>query len=150
MEEKIPILVDADSCPVKEEIYKVAGRHQYPVCIVANSYMRVPNHPLVSQVTVSADFDAADDYIASKVAPGALVITADILLAERCIKAGARVLAPNGTFFTADSIGTAVATRSLMEDLRAGGEQHGGPPPFSKKDRSLFLSSLHQLLLKSK
>ncbi|MCL4146870.1 UNVERIFIED_CONTAM: hypothetical protein GTU68_002504, partial [Idotea baltica] len=144
----ITILVDADSCPVKEEIYKVALRHKAPVVIVANSFLNVPQRSSVELVVVSSDFDAADDHIAERATAETIVITADILLADRCLKADSLVLAPNGTPFTKNSIGSAIATRALMEDLRAGGEQVGGPPPFSKTDRSRFLSSLHDMLLK--
>lgn len=141
------LLVDADSCPVKDEIYKVSLRHQVPVSIVCNSYMQVPENQLVKRVIVSADFDAADDYIAENAEEVSVVVTADILLAEGCLKAGATVIAPNGKLFTEDSIGTAIATRAILEDLRAGGEQHGGPPPFTKADRSRFLSRLHDVLV---
>jgi len=142
------ILVDADACPVKEEIYKVAFRRGAPVAVVANSYMRVPDHPLISRVVVGDGFDAANDRIAEEASPETVVVTADILLADRCIKAGAAVLAPNGRPFTADSIGGAIATRAIMADLRAGvgGEGIGGPPPFSKSDRSRFLSALDETL----
>lgn len=144
------ILVDADSCPVKEEIYKVSHRHQVPVSIVCNSFFHIPEHQLVERVLVSSNFDAADDYIAKKAGSMTVVVTADILLADRCVKAGATVIAPNGKLFTANSIGTAVATRAIMEDLRAGGEQLGGSPQFSKSDRSRFLSALHDALVRLK
>lgn len=150
MTEAIQILVDADSCPVKEEIYKVARRHQVPVQVVSNSFLRVPEGNLIRRVLVSSEFDAADDFIAERANSKAVVITADILLADRCVKAKATVLAPNGKAFTENSIGTAVATRALMEDLRAGGEQMGGPPPFSPADRSRFLAALHEVLTKLK
>lgn len=152
MTKEIQIYVDADACPVKDEIYRVAYRHEIPVIIVSNSHFRVPAHPLVSRMVVSDAFDAADDYIAERAAAGSVIITADILLADRCIKAGAEVLAPNGKPFTADSIGAAVATRAIMADLRAGmgSENIGGPPPFSKNDRSKFLSSLDQVLVRLK
>jgi len=142
------ILVDADACPVKEEIYKVAFRHQAPVTIVSNQRLRVPDHPLVRRVVVGDGFDAADDWIAQASHPASVVITADILLADRAIKAGAMVLAPTGKPFTASSIGGAIATRAIMADLRAGamGEALGGPAPFSKADRSRFLSALDEAL----
>ncbi len=143
----IRILVDADACPVKEEIYKVAFRHAVPVTIVSNSPIRVPAHELIHRVVVSGRFDAADDWIAQHAAAGAVCITADILLADRCIKAGASVIAPNGKPFTANSIGGAIATRAIMADLRAGGEAIGGPAPFSKADRSRFLSALDEALV---
>ncbi|MBC2777496.1 YaiI/YqxD family protein [Parasphingopyxis marina] len=144
------ILVDADACPVKEEIYKVAYRHEVPVVIVSNSHLRVPDHPLIAREVVSDAFDAADDWIAERADPKAVVVTADILLADRCIKAGASVLAPNGKPFTANSIGAAVATRAIMADLRAGGDAIGGPPPFTKADRSRFLSALDEALVRLK
>jgi hypothetical protein len=141
------VLVDADACPVKDEIYKVALRHQVPVTVVSNSRLRVLDHPLVSRVTVSDGFDAADDWIAEQSGPGAVVITADILLADRCLKAGAQVLSPTGKPFTTSSIGAAIATRAIMADLRAGGDQLGGPAPFAKTDRSRFLAALHETLV---
>jgi uncharacterized protein YaiI (UPF0178 family) len=143
----IRILVDADACPVKDEIYKVAWRHEVPVTIVANSHFRIPVHPLISRVVVSDGFDAADDWIAEQADAKAVVITADILLADRALKAGATVLAPTGRPFTANSIGSAIATRAIMADLRAGGEQLGGPAPFSKTDRSAFLQALDRTLV---
>ena len=142
------ILVDADACPVKEEIYRVAYRREVPVAIVSNQRIRVPDHPLIERVTVSDAFDAADDWIAEAAAPDAVVITADILLADRCLKAGAIVLAPTGKPFTTASIGAAVATRAIMADLRAGGDQIGGPRPFAKADRSRFLSALDDALVR--
>lgn len=144
------ILVDADACPVKEEIYKVAFRHETPVTIVSNSPIRVPQHPLIGRVVVSDSFDAADDWIAEQAASDAIVVTADILLADRCLKAGAKVLGSNGKPFTTSSIGNAIATRAIMADLRADGSAIGGPLPFSKADRSRFLSALDELLVKMK
>jgi uncharacterized protein YaiI (UPF0178 family) len=145
------ILVDADACPVKDEVYKVAWRHEVPVSIVSNSPIRVPEHPLIERVVVSSGFDAADDWIAERSDAKAVVVTADILLADRCIKAGAAVISPSGKPFTANSIGAAVATRAIMADLRAGaGEGIGGPPPFSKADRSRFLSALDEALVRLK
>ena len=140
------ILVDADACPVKEEIFKVAYRLEVPVILVANSYLRTPNHPLISMEVVSDGFDAADDWIAERASPANLVITADILLAGRCIETGATVLAPTGKPFTDANIGGAIATRAIMADLRAGLEQTGGPAPFSNKDRSNFLNALDREL----
>ncbi len=145
---EIRILVDADACPVKEEIYKVALRHGVPVTIVSNSRMRLPEHPLIGRMVVSDAFDAADDWIAGVCTPASVVITADILLADRCLKAGALVLAHNGRPFTSASIGSAVATRAIMADLRAGGDAIGGPPPFGKNDRSRFLSALDEALVR--
>ncbi len=136
------ILVDADACPVKDEVYKVAWRHEVPVVIVSNSWLRIPQHPLVSRQVVSDGFDAADDWIAEQADAKSVVITSDILLADRALKAGAKVLSPNGKPFTANSIGAAIATRAIMADLRAGGDQVGGPKPFSPADRSAFLQAL--------
>ena len=143
------ILVDADACPVKDEIYKVALRLEVPVVIVANSYIRIPEHPLISRKIVSDGFDAADDWIAEEANAASLVITSDIPLADRALKAGAKVLAPNGKAFTPDSIGGALATRAIMADLRVGvaGGGAGGPAPFSKADRSRFLSALDTALM---
>ena len=150
MDAAIRILVDADACPVKDEIYKVAFRHGVPVAIVSNAYMRVPPHALVERVVVGSGFDAADDWIAEQAGPPKIVVTADILLADRCLKAGATVIAPNGKPFTTSSIGAAIATRAIMADLRAGGDQLGGPPPFAKSDRSRFLSALDETLVRLK
>jgi hypothetical protein len=144
----VRILVDADACPVKDEIYKVAWRREVPVTIVSNSHLRVPAHPLIERVVVGDGFDAADDWIAAAAGAGALVVTADILLADRCLKAGASVLSPTGRPFTTSSIGPAIATRAIMADLRAGGDQLGGPAPFTKTDRSRFLSALDAALVK--
>ena len=142
------ILVDADACPVKEEIYKVAWRHQVPVRIVSNSWLRVPAHLLIERIVVDSGFDAADDWIAERAGENTVVVTGDILLADRCLKAGAAVLAPNGKPFTAASIGSAIATRAIMADLRAGADGiTGGPAPFSKSDRSRFLSGLDEALI---
>lgn len=146
------ILVDADACPVKEEIYKVAWRHEVPVTIVSNSVIRVPAHPLIERVVVSDGFDAADDWIAERADAATVCVTADILLADRCLKAGAQVIAPNGRPFTTSSIGAAIATRAIMADLRAGAVEDaiGGPAPFSKADRSRFLSALDEALVRLK
>lgn len=146
------ILVDADACPVKEEIYKVAWRHGVAVTIVSNSPIRVPAHPLVDRVVVSDGFDAADDWIADRADATSICVTADILLADRCLKAGGVVIAPNGKPFTTSSIGAAVATRAIMADLRAGavGDAVGGPAPLSKADRSRFLSALDEALMRLK
>lgn len=140
------ILVDGDACPVKEEIYKVAFRRNVPVTVVSNSPFRVPVHPLVRRVVVSDGFDAADDWIAEASHQKSVVITADILLADRCVKAGASVISPAGKPFTTSSIGAQIATRAIMADLRAGGDIVGGPAPFSKTDRSRFLSTLDEAL----
>ena len=142
----IQILIDADACPVKDETYRVAARYKVPVVVVSNSAMRIPRDPMISRKIVSDAFDAADDWIVEQAGPGTVVITADILLADRCIKLGALVISPNGKPFTASSIGAAVAVRAIMADLRAGGDIVGGPPPFSGTDRSRFLSSLDEAL----
>ncbi len=133
---------------MKEETYKVAFRHNVHVIIVSNMRIRIPEHPLISRMVVSDAFDAADDWIAEECSPASIVITADILLADRCLKAGAIVLNHNGKPFTTASIGSAVATRAIMADLRAGGDAIGGPPPFSKADRSRFLSALDEALVR--
>ncbi len=147
VEQQPQILVDADACPVKEEIYRVAFRLEVPVTMVSNTHFRIPQHPLVTRIVVGAGFDAADDWIAEHAQAASVVVTADILLADRCLKAGATVIAPNGKPFTTNSIGNAVAVRAIMSDLRAGGERVGGPPPFAKEDRSRFLSALDTALV---
>ena len=140
-------MVDADACPVKDEIYKVAWRHEVEVTIVSNSYIRIPDHPLIDRIVVNDGFDAADDWIAQACDAASIVITADILLADRCLKSGSTVLAPTGKPFTTSSIGSAIATRAIMADLRAGGDQIGGPPPFRKTDRSNFLQALDRAVV---
>ena len=141
------ILVDADACPVKDEVYKVAWRRNVPVTVVSNQRIRIPDHPLIDRAVVSDAFDAADDWIAERADPGAVVITGDILLADRCLKAGATVIAHNGKPFTPASIGGAIATRAIMPDLRVGAEGiTGGPAPFAKADRSRFLQALDEAL----
>lgn len=144
----VSILVDADACPVKDEIYRVAQRHRVRVVVVSNAWMRVPESPLVSRKVVSDGFDAADDRIVEMADNRSLVVTSDILLAERALKAGATVLAPTGKPFTTSSIGSAIATRAIMADLRAGGDQIGGPRPFSKADRSHFLQALDREIVR--
>jgi uncharacterized protein YaiI (UPF0178 family) len=144
----IRILVDADACPVKDEIYKVAFRRGVPVRIVSNARLRVPEHPLIERVVVSEGFDAADDWIAETADARCVVVTADILLADRCLKAGALVIGPNGKPFTPASIGGAIATRAIMADLRAGGDAIGGPPPYAKAARSRFLQALDEALVR--
>ena len=149
MSEPVTILVDADACPVKEEVYRVAGRHKAHVRVVSNSPFRVPVSERVKRVVVSGGFDAADDWIAENATSSSVVITADILLAERCLKAGASVLRHDGKPFDAASIGSALATRAIMEDLRAGMDgMGGGPPQFSKADRSNFLQALDRVLVR--
>jgi uncharacterized protein len=140
------IFVDADACPVKEEVYRVARRHEVKVYVVANAQLRVPAEDLVELVVVRGGFDAADDWIVEHAGPGDVVVTADIPLADRCLKRGARVLGPKGNVFTEDSIGEALATRALLDMLRESGEVGGGPAPFAKADRSRFLSKLDEAL----
>jgi uncharacterized protein len=144
------IYVDADACPVKEEVYRVAHRHGVKVSVVSNAFMMVPRDPLIERVVVGQGLNAADDWIAERAGPGDVVITADIPLAHRSIKAGAEVIAPTGRVFTEASIGMALATRDLMQELRATGEVTGGPKPFSARDRSAFLSALDQALRRIK
>jgi hypothetical protein len=144
----ILILVDADACPVKEEVYRVAFRREVAVRVVSNSYLRVPAHPLIERVVVSDRFDAADDWIAEQASGRTVVITGDILLADRALKAGATVIGHNGKPFTDASIGSAIATRAIMADLRAGGDVVGGPAPFAKADRSRFLQALENALVR--
>ena len=146
---QVRILVDADACPVKDEIYRVAERHRVPVSVVSNSPFRVPVGPLVERIVVSGGFDAADDWIAERAGPRTVVVTTDILLADRCVKAGATVLAHTGKPFTSASIGGAIATRAIMADLRAGADGlMGGPKPFAKTDRSRFLQALDGALVR--
>lgn len=144
----IQILIDADACPVKDETYRVAARYKVPVVVVSNSPIRVPQDPLISRKLVSDAFDAADDWIVEHTGRFTVVITADILLADRCVKLGATVISPTGKPFTSASIGSAVAVRAIMADLRAGGDIVGGPRPFSGADRSRYLSALDEALVR--
>lgn len=140
------IFVDADACPVKQEVYRVARRYGLGVTLVANSWMRVPEEPWLALELVAEGLDAADDWIVERVRPGDVVITADIPLASRCLKAGARVIGPTGKPFTDGNIGQAVATRDLLAGMRGAGEMTGGPPPVTKRDRSRFLQQLDELI----
>lgn len=140
------IYIDADGCPVKEETYKVADRYQLNVFVVANQYLNIPHNARTQMVVASQGFDAADDWIVEHAQEGDIIITADILLAERCVKLKARVLGPKGIEFTEDSIGTAVSNRELHQNLRHMGEMRGGPAPMDKKDRSRFLGKLDQII----
>jgi len=140
------IYVDADACPVKDEIYRVAIRHGLPVSVVAGNFIRVPQDPLIERVAAGAAQDAADDWIAERARAGDIVVTADIPLASRCVKAGADVIAPNGKPFSEESIGMTLAMRNLMTDLRSSGEITGGPKSFSPRDRSAFLAALDQTI----
>lgn len=140
------IYVDADACPVKSEVYKVATRYQLKVTLVAASWMRIPEGSRLALEVVGEGLDVADDWIAEHCGPDDIVITADVPLADRCVKKEAYVLGPKGKPFTEDNIGAALATRNLLADLREMGEVTGGPPPFAKKDRSLFLQQLDQAI----
>jgi hypothetical protein len=146
----ITIFIDADACPVKDETYRVAERYGLDVHVVANSYISIPQDPRIARVLVGDGPDAADDWIAERASPGAIVISADVPLAHRCVTAGATVLAPNGRPFSEASIGMALATRNLMHDLRSAGQTTGGPKPFAKRDRSAFLSALDLAVVRLK
>ena len=150
MSKPIEIYVDADACPVKSEVYRVAERHGLKVLVVSNSPIAVPRDPLVERVVVDDAMDAADDWIAARAGPGDIVITADVPLASRGVKAGAAVIAPNGKMFDQDSIGMALATRNLLHELRSAGEIIGGPKSFSPRDRSQFLSALDLAVVRLK
>jgi uncharacterized protein YaiI (UPF0178 family) len=140
------IFVDADACPVKQEVYRVASRYRLDVTLVANSWMRVPNERWIVLEVVENGFDAADDWIVEHVQSHDIVVTADIPLASRCLKKGARVIGPTGKPFTENNIGEAVATRDLLSKLRDAGEITGGPPPLKKRDRSRFLQQLDEVI----
>jgi uncharacterized protein YaiI (UPF0178 family) len=146
----IVIYVDADACPVKQEVYRVAERHGLKVYVVSNSPIAVPRDPLIERIVVAAGMDVADDWIAERAAKGAIVVTQDIPLAARAVKAGAVAIAPNGKPFSESSIGMTLATRNLMDSLRSAGEITGGPKPFSPKDRSAFLGSLDREIVRLK
>ena len=143
------LYVDADACPVKDEVYRVAGRYRLQVHVVSNSWIRVPKDPLIASVVVEAGPDLADDWIAERAAPGDVVITADIPLAERVLAAGAQALHPAGRPFTPDNIGAALASRSIGEHLRSMGEITGGPRPFEPADRSRFLQALDAAVVRA-
>ena len=142
----IRIYVDADACPVKDEIYRVAARYAVPVTVVANGFIRVPQDPLIQRVAAGAGMDAADNWIAERAGARDIVVTADVPLASRCVKAGAQVLSPSGRPFTEESMGMTLAVRNLMHDLRSAGEVTRGPRPFSPRDRSAFLSALDEAI----
>ena len=147
---QIRIFIDADACPVKDEVYKVAARYRLKTFVVSNSFMQVPVSPLIERVVVDAGPDIADDWIAERTTTGDICITNDIPLADLCLKAGAQVLKPNGRPFTADSIGSALATRSIMEHIRSTGEITGGLKPFDRNDRSRFLQALDTAVQKAR
>ena len=140
------IFIDADACPVKQEVYRVASRYRLDVTLVANSWMRVPNERWIALEVVENGFDSADDWIVEHVQPHDIVITADIPLASRCLKEGARAIGTTGKPFTEDNISDAVATRNLLSELRDRGEMAGGPPPLTKRDRSRFLQQLDNVI----
>lgn len=148
--EPIAFYVDADACPVKDEVYRVAERHGLHVHVVSNAPIAVPRAPFVHRVVVPSGPDVADDYIAERVSKGDVVVTADIPLASRCVKAGADVISPTGRAFTQATIGDALATRNLMESLRSAGQTTSGPRPFSPRDRSAFLSALDLAVVRLK
>ena len=138
----IRIFVDADACPVKPEIYRVAERYGLRVFVVANAFMAVPRSDLIERVIVAEGPDAADHWIAERATESDIVVTADIPLAGRCVRKGAMVVGPTGKPFTEDSIGVALATRDLLTDLRSAGATTRGPPPLTRQDISRFLSAL--------
>jgi len=140
------IYVDADACPVKDEIYKVARRYSVSVTVVANSWMRTPDDAIIEFVQVGDGFDEADEWIVEQVNSNEIVITTDIPLASLCVKKGAHVLGPKGRVFTEESIGDALASREVSAQLREDGLMSGGPAPFDKKDRSRFLEKLDQVI----
>ena len=153
----ISLYIDADACPVKQEVYRVAERHagkgvRLKVFVVSNAPIAVPRDmgDLMERVVVGSGMDEADNWIAARAARGDIVITADVPLASRCVKTGAEVIAPNGRAFTADSIGMTLATRNLMDSLRSAGAITGGPKPFAPRDRSSFLSALDQAIVRLK
>src|SRR5277367_4173407 len=153
MSSLITIFIDADACPVKQEVYRVAERHALKgtalkVLVVSNSPIAIPRDPLIERVVVGAGMDEADNWIAERAREGDIVVTADVPLASRCVKTGAAVIAPNGRVFTEASIGDTLATRNLMDALRSAGEITGGPKPFAPRDRSEFLSALDRAIVR--
>jgi uncharacterized protein len=142
----ISLYIDADACPVKDEVYRVGARYRLKTWVVSNSFIMIPQSPLVQRMIVDAGPDAADDWIAEQARPGDIVITNDIPLAGRALKAGAAALSPNGRPFTTDSIGAALSQRALMEHLRSTGEVTGGPKPFDRGDRARFLQALDEAI----
>lgn len=149
----IALYIDADACPVKQEVYRVAERYALKgvalkVLVVTNSPIAVPRDATIERVVVGSGMDEADNWIAERAGRGDIVITADVPMASRCVKAGAEVIAPNGRRFTEDSIGNTLATRNLMDSLRSAGAITGGPKPFAPRDRSSFLSALDQAIVR--
>jgi len=147
---RLRIFIDADACPVKDETYRVAARYKLKVYVVANSPILIPRAPGLERVVVEAGPDVADDWIVERAGRGAIVVTADVPLASRCVKKGADVLAPTGKPFSETSIGMALATRNLMDSLRSAGQTTGGPPPFGPRDRSRFLGALDNVVTRMK
>ena len=147
---RLRIFIDADACPVKDETYRVAARYKLKVYVVANSPILIPRAPGLERVVVEAGPDVADDWIVEHAGRGAIVVTADVPLASRCVKKGADVLAPTGKPFSETSIGMALATRNLMDSLRSAGQTTGGPPPFGPRDRSRFLGALDNVVTRLK
>jgi uncharacterized protein YaiI (UPF0178 family) len=143
---RLHIYVDADACPVKQEIYRVALRYGVSVTLVAAAWMRTPDDPAITLQVVEAGFDAADDWIVAHAGGEDVVVTTDIPLAARCLAAGAFVLGPTGRPFTEDNIGDALATRNLLSEMRGAGLESGGPAPFEARDRSRFLQALDQAI----
>ena len=144
----IEIFIDADACPVKDEVYKVAMRYGLKTWVVTNSFMVVPASPRIERVIVEAGADVADDWIAERVQPGDIIVTNDIPLADRVLKAGGAAVSPSGRPFTENSIGVAIAQRALMEQLRSTGATTGGPRPFDRADRSRFLQALDETIVR--
>jgi len=144
------IFIDADACPVKDEVYKVAARYGLMTTVVSNSFIAIPPSKLIARMIVDAGPDVADDWIAERCEPGDIVVTNDIPLAERVLKAGGTAIAPNGRPFTADSIGSALASRAIGEHIRSMGEVTGGPRPFAPADRSRFLQALDEAVNREK
>ena len=142
----IEVFIDGDACPVKDETYRVAQRYGLKTFVVANAFLQVPAHPLIERVIVDAGPDVADDWIAERATTGDVVVINDIPLAERVLGSGAAAITPAGRPFTLESIGSAIATRALMEQLRSTGEITGGPRPFSRADRSQFLQTLDETI----
>ena len=146
----IEILVDGDACPVKDEVYRVAARHGLRTIVVSNSFMQLPRDPMIERVVVGQGLDVADDWIAERSGPTTVVVTADIPLADRAVKAGALVVAPTGRLYDPQSIGAALATRNLLTGLREAGLETSGPRPFSRSDRSAFLQALESAVRRIK
>jgi hypothetical protein len=144
------LYIDADACPVKDEVYRVAVRYGLKVFVVANSWIRTPSAPLITAVVVDDGPDVADDWITERAGPADVVITADIPLARRALEKGAQALHPNGRTFTADNIGGALASRAIGEHLRSMGEITGGPKPFAPADRSQFLQALDTAVVRAR